>query len=235
MPDEAVLEGIDPYDVMDVEAARLDAYFSGLDAADWERPSACEGWTVKDLLAHLAGSEEYNHACLDDAIPALFERLGKLGAADMDSFNQVGVEERADRSPEEVLAEWREACARTRRDLRARDGGDLSTSVGPYPVRWQAFHLASELATHADDISVPVTPQEAEARTAWRRQFARFVLTEMKPDVELRPSDAGTHVAAEGAQAVLSDDDLVAATNGRLGEDHPLLPSLRSALNVVGS
>jgi hypothetical protein len=57
----------------------------------------------------------------------------------------------------------------------------------------------------------------------------------MKPDVEVREADGGTHVAAEGAQAVLSDDDLVAATNGRLPEDHPLLPPLRRALNVVGS
>jgi hypothetical protein len=34
---------------------------------------------------------------------------------------------------------------------------------------------------------------------------------------------------------VLSDDDLIAVTNGRLPDDHPLLPSLRRALNVIGS
>jgi hypothetical protein len=27
----------------------------------------------------------------------------------------------------------------------------VDTSVGDYPCRWQAFHVAAELATHADD------------------------------------------------------------------------------------
>jgi uncharacterized protein (TIGR03083 family) len=235
MADDAVLEGLDPYDLMDTEADRLDRYFSGLGAADWERASACRGWTSKDTLAHLAGSEEYNHACLDDAIPSFLEELGQHGVTDLDSANAVGVAQRADRSSDDVLAEWRATCARTRQDLRARDGGEIPTMVGPYPVRWQAFHLASELATHADDVGVPVTADEADARTDWRRRFAIFVLSEVKPDVEVTVADDGTSVSAAGEQAVVSDDELIAVTNGRLPEDHPLAPGLRRALNVVGS
>jgi hypothetical protein len=34
---------------------------------------------------------------------------------------------------------------------------------------------------------------------------------------------------------VLSDDELIAVTNGRLPADHPLPTGLRRALNVVGS
>jgi uncharacterized protein (TIGR03083 family) len=235
MPDDAVLEGLDPYDLMDAEAARLDAYFSGLGAADWGQASACRGWTDKDLLAHMAASEGYNHACLDDALPSFLEELGKNGITDMDSFNALGVTQRADRSTDELVAEWRATCERTRQDLRKRDGGDIPTMVGPYPARWQAFHLASELATHADDVGVPVSADEAEARTDWRRRFAVFVLSEMKPDVEVGAAEGGTAVRAEGQEAVVSDDDLIAATNGRLPADHPLPASLRQALNVVGS
>jgi uncharacterized protein (TIGR03083 family) len=235
MPDDAVLEGLDPYDLMDAEAARLDAHLSELDGAGWDRASACRGWTTRDMLGHLAGSEEYNHACLDDALPGFLERLGQAGATDLDSFNALGVTERADRSSDEVLAEWRATCGRTRDELRKRDGGDIPTMVGPYPARWQAFHLASELATHADDIGVPVRPEEAEARRDWRRRFAVFVLSETKPDVVLGPADGGTSVRADGEEAVLSDDELIAATNGRLPADHPLPPGLRRAVNVVGS
>ncbi len=234
MPDDAVLEGLDPYDLMDVEAARLDAYFSGLGPSDWSRSSACSGWTTKDMLAHLAASEGYNHACLDDTLPTFVEELGKNGITDMDAFNALGVTERADRSTDELLAEWRETCGRTRQELRKRDGGDIPTMVGPYPARWQAFHLASELATHADDVGVPVGADEADARTDWRRRFAVFVLSEMKPDVEVSAAGGGTVVQAEGEEAVLSDDELVAATNGRLPADHPLPAALRQALNVVG-
>ena len=235
MPDDAVLDGLDPYDLMDAEAARLDAYFSGLDAEGWKRPSVCSDWTTRDMLGHLAGSEEYNHACLDDAVPGFLEGLGKRGVTDMDSFNAVGVADRAGRSGDEVLAEWRDTCNRTTRELRARDGGEIPTMVGPYPARWQAFHLASELATHADDVGVPVTDAEAAARADWRRRFAVFVVGEMKPDVEVTPVENGTKVRAGADEAVLSDDELIAVTNGRLPADDPLPAGLRSALNAVGS
>jgi uncharacterized protein (TIGR03083 family) len=235
MPDDAVLEGLDPYDLMDAEAARLDAYFTGLDEAAWARASACSGWTTQDMLAHLAASEEYNHACLDDAVPAFLEGLGKRGVTDLDSFNAVGVAERSGRSSDELLAEWRQTCGRTIGELRARDGAEIPTMVGPYPVRWQAFHLASELATHADDVGVPVSAGEAEERRDWRRRFALFVLSEAKPDVEVSTTEGGTHVSAGGDEAVLTDDELIAATNGRLPADNPLSPGLRRALNVVGS
>jgi uncharacterized protein (TIGR03083 family) len=235
MPDDAVLEGLDPYDLMDAEAARLDTYFSGLGASDWGRPSACSAWTTQDLLAHLAASEEYNHACLDDAVPAFLEGLGKRGVTDVDSFNAAGVADRAGRTSDELMAEWRETCGRTIRDLRARDGGEIPTMVGPYPVRWQAFHLASELATHADDVGVPVSAGEAKDRNDWRRRFALFVLSETKPDVEVSATEGGTHVCADGKEAVLTDDELIAVTNGRLPADDPLPDGLRRALNVVGS
>jgi hypothetical protein len=107
--------------------------------------------------------------------------------------------------------------------------------VGPYPARWQAFHLASELATHADDVGVPVTDAEAAGRADWRRRFAVFVLSEMKPEVGVTPVEGGTKVRAGDDEAVLSDDELIAVTNGRLAADDPLPGGLRSALNVVGS
>jgi uncharacterized protein (TIGR03083 family) len=235
MPDDAVLDGLDPYDLMDAEAARIDAVAGGFGAAELDRPSACAGWSVKDVVGHMAGGEEYNHACLDDALGALFERLGAVGVTDMNSFNAHGVAQRRDQPIGAVLDEWRQACARTRQELRQRDGEDLPTAVGPYPVRWQAFHLASELATHADDIGVPVPAADAEARREWRRRFAVFVLSETTPEVEIDLTGDGARVAYQGAAATLSSDDLIAATNGRLPADHPLEPGLRAALNVVGS
>ena len=164
MPDDSVLADHNPYDLMDAEAARLDAWCSGLDGADWDQPTACEGWDVQDVVAHLAFGEEYNAACLDDAIPAFLERYTSRGAADMNSFNALGVTDRADRTPDEVLAEWRAGCTRTRTELRGLDGGDMTTGAGPYPARWQAWHLASELATHADDIGVTESAGEAADR-----------------------------------------------------------------------
>jgi uncharacterized protein (TIGR03083 family) len=237
MPDDAVLDGVDPYDAMDAESARIDHFVTGLGPDELAQPSACEGWSVKDVVGHMAASEEYNHACLDDAIGPLFERISAFGVNDVNSFNAYGVEKYRAAPMDEVLGIWRQDCARTRRDLRQRDGGDLPTMVGAYPVRWQAFHLASELATHADDIGVPVAMADAASRTDWRARFAVFARAETNPEVVV-DLDAGAGQAAVTcgpASATLSADELVAVTNGRLPAANPLDAGLRSALNVVGS
>ena len=61
--DAAALAGLNSFGIFDREAARLDHFFAGLDAAGWAQPSRCAGWSVQDVLAHLAGAELYNHAC----------------------------------------------------------------------------------------------------------------------------------------------------------------------------
>ena len=68
--DTTALAGLNQFGIFDVEAARLDHFFSGLDEAGWKRPSRCPGWTVRDVLSHLAGEELYNHACLNGDIEA---------------------------------------------------------------------------------------------------------------------------------------------------------------------
>lgn len=40
-------------DLIRVEAAQLQDFLAGLDQAVWSRPSACAGWTVGDVTAHL--------------------------------------------------------------------------------------------------------------------------------------------------------------------------------------
>jgi uncharacterized protein (TIGR03083 family) len=229
--DPTVLEGLDPYDLMDQEAARLDAFFSELPDDAWQQPSACKGWTVKDLLGHLAASEAYNRACMTDTIPALMEELGARGVTDMDSFNAVGVADRADRPRGEVLEEWRAECGETRRWLRAHGGGEMSTMVGPYPVDWQAFHLANELAIHADDAGVPV--EDATAREAWLAQVAQFVVSETAKPVSIKPTGGGYAVSSEGVEANLSPATLVAAVNGRLPAG-AIDDQLAGALNFMG-
>ena len=44
----------------DEENADFSAYLHGLDDADWERPSLCEGWLVRDVVGHiLYGNEQH--------------------------------------------------------------------------------------------------------------------------------------------------------------------------------
>jgi len=227
-PDDRHLEGLDPYDLLDAEAARLEAHLSSLDQEQWVAPSACAGWSVGDVAAHLAAVEQYHHACLDGRVAELIQSGLEAGMTSLDDFNQAGVDERAGRPPAEIVSEFAEADAETRRRLRERDGGEMDTSVGAYPVRWQAFHIATELATHGDDIGVPVAEDEAADRLAWRTAFSRFALSERRPAASIEAVPGGTQVQVDNVDVVVDDETLVAGLVDRLPDD--VDPAVRRAL-----
>jgi uncharacterized protein (TIGR03083 family) len=229
-PDDSELVGLDPYDLLEGEAARLERFFASLPDDGWARPTRCEGWSVRDVLAHLASTEGYHRACLDDALDAFLNRGLEAGATDVAGFNEWGIRAYDGCSPADILAEWVENRGQAVARMRARDGGTMTTMVPDYPVRLQALHTATELATHADDVGVPVAPAEGSARTDWRSRFNRFALAEDGRDVEIVVGGGRNRVRAGGAEAELSDADLVEATAGRLPADHPLPPELRTAL-----
>ena len=81
--DDSDLEGLDPYALMDVEANRLDGFFASVDDAGWRAPSRCEGWSVRDVLAHLTASEDYNRACLDGTVSTFLAGMGARGVTDL--------------------------------------------------------------------------------------------------------------------------------------------------------
>ncbi|MCB1017049.1 MAG: maleylpyruvate isomerase family mycothiol-dependent enzyme [Acidimicrobiales bacterium] len=232
-PDTSHLEGVDPYDALDREADALAAWAGGLadDDPAWDRPSRCEGWSVRDVLAHLVAVEEYHHACLDGRVQQFIADGFAAGHTSLDEFNQAGVDARRDQAPSLLLTQWAAADAETRRRLRERDGGDMDSSVGPYPVRHQAFHVATELATHADDMGRPVPDDEAASRLAWRAAFSRFALTEKDPSAVVEDrADGATRVATGGVDVVVDEATLVEGLVGRLPADAD--PDVRTALSA---
>lgn len=227
------LEDLDPFDIFDAEADRLDRFFRGLDDDGWMRPSRCAGWTVRDVLAHLAGQEAYNHACLDDDLETLWARLEKEGVSGLDGFNDWTVRTRRGLPVGEVLDEWRTENGQTRRRMRelGRDA-TLTTMAGPYPVGLQTFHYCSEYATHGDDVGVPV--EDGAGRTRWRAVFGRFALEERDAQVQVEQDDDGDYVVRTAwAMGRLSPAEFVDATVGRLPDDHPLDRRLRDALRCL--
>lgn len=229
------LADLDPFDIFDTEAARLDRHFSRLDEEGWNRPSRCAGWSVRDVLAHLAGEELYNHACLDGDIEGFSAMLGREGVTGgFDGFNDWCVRRRRDVPVEEVLREWRRANGETRERMRAlgRDA-ELQTLAGPYPVGLQAFHYDSEYATHADDVGASVSEDEAGERARWRAEVAAFVLVEQgaKAQVEMTAERVWVHVSGMSEQLPVAA--FVEATVGRLPDGHPLDRRFRAALRCL--
>jgi uncharacterized protein (TIGR03083 family) len=102
-----------------------------LDDADWARPTDCEKWTVKDVLAHLAHLESelchteqntHEQSAVTDVVSA---------------YTEKGVQARRDRTPAELAAEFASAV-----ELRASRLADLPDDpsapapVTPGGVRW---------------------------------------------------------------------------------------------------
>ena len=234
MVDTSDVADLDPFELLDAESERAARFFETTDEGVWARDTRCEGWRVRELLSHLAGVETYHLACLNDSIQELFAEAAKAGSKDMNSFNDWAVADRANRPREEVLDEWRTKNAEVRRRMRelGRDG-TMSSSVGPYPVDLMAFHIASEYATHGDDMDVEVGDDERDSRRAWRAKVSRFALKETEKPVELSQKGDRYVVRSEGNEIELSEHDFVEAVTARLPDDHPIDPQLRDALRAL--
>ncbi|MFI7126713.1 maleylpyruvate isomerase family mycothiol-dependent enzyme [Nonomuraea sp. NPDC050153] len=229
-----LLKHFNPFDIFDAEAARLDRFFGGLDEAGWQRPSRCEGWSVRDVLGHLAGEELYNHACLDGTVQDLLTRLSKAGVSGFNDFNEWSVRQRRGMPVEEVLDEWRAQNGETRRRMRELGpDGLIDTMAGPYPCGLQAFHYDSEYATHADDVGVPVSDAEIDGRTLWRVAVGRFVLAEQEAKVQVEQTADEIWACVNGVAASLSYPEFVEATVGRLPASHGIDPRVVAALRCL--
>ena len=142
--DTTALAGLNPFGIFDVEAARLDHFFSGLNEACGEQPSRCPGWTVRDVLGHLAGEELYNHACLNGDLKSFRAMVRAAGiTGGYDEFNQWCVRQRRGLPVDEVLAEWRTSAeTRERMTTLGRDA-PLYHDGRALPAGLQACHYSS--------------------------------------------------------------------------------------------
>ena len=199
-----------PFPAYDAEIRRLRRYLHSLGAPGWRAASHCRGWSVKDLVAHLAADEVYNQACLDHTLGQL-DYSGGLNAS-----NERGVRSRRRLSPQAVLWEWETR----QQDVRRRWGrlgprARIDTSVGPYPLVLQAWHLAREYAIHADDIEVPVAARARPARWRWRIQFGIWAAREEGEPEDARLEDGTVRLRVRGQVHHLDLETYVAYLTNR--------------------
>src|SRR5215212_4085907 len=117
------------FDDLAAEQEALAAVLAGLSPDDWSRPSAAAGWTIADVVLHLAQSEE---AVLASAESRLGSRTWQSLGDDVDSAMEALV--RAERGdPAEVFDRWSTARHAALAALRAADPGE--------PLRWVAARL----------------------------------------------------------------------------------------------
>ncbi len=91
--------------VADEERSRLLRQLGGLTDDQWTSPTDCEGWSVRDIVAHLAGAAA-STATLRELLrqARLARRLGREGDL-VDRMNQVQVSERTALSPGDLVTD----------------------------------------------------------------------------------------------------------------------------------
>jgi uncharacterized protein (TIGR03084 family) len=159
--------------------AQLDALLSGLDDAGWARPSRCPGWSVADVVLHLAQTEELalasGHGRLTElAGPEWLARDG--GFADVDAAAGLAVERERGETGPAVHRRWRDCASELRAMFAAADPRTPMRWVsGELPARTLATTRLAESWIHTGDVSdaLGVAPVSADrlwhiARLAWR-------------------------------------------------------------------
>mgnify|MGYP001160173908 CR=1 FL=1 len=157
----------------------LTALLADLDAEGWARPSACEGWSVSDVVLHLAQTNEMATGSASGDFAGTLERLtkGVTGEqSDIDGGADALVAHERGASPAEVLARWNESCRALRAALLEHDPADRVTwVVGTMAARTLATTRLAETWIHTGDVAVglgaSLTPGDRlwhVARLAWR-------------------------------------------------------------------
>ncbi len=136
-------------DELKAERENLTAYLKALPEGDWNKPSLCADWTIKDLLPHVVGI----------ASDVANRRLDDVGSAVQ---NQRQVDERRDNSPAELLEEW------------AREGKLLEDGILPLEADfWNAPYsenftvgqalqrMVEDIWVHTQDVRIPLGEEPA--------------------------------------------------------------------------
>jgi uncharacterized protein (TIGR03083 family) len=217
------------------DAADLGA---GLDSEQWITPTACTGWTVADMVAHLIDIEQ---VLLGDPRPDHEPDWDSLPWVDRDlsRFTEIGVDARRGRPQADVIAELRATTERRMAQLEAGPhdletlvpgffgkqtplGRQLSRRIFDSWVHLQDMRTALGIADGWDSIAARVTRGQLidGADHAWEnlakapRDAVRIELTDIGETVVLGESPEVTTIS-------MTWPDFFARTCGRVEADDP--------------
>ena len=183
------------------ERAEFASFLDGLTPQQWDSPTLCDLWTVRDVAIHTVSYDELSLAGL----------VGRFmrGRLNTDRINAIGVADYADRSPEQIVA-----LIRANTEPHGLAGGfggkialtdgmihqqDIRRSLGrPRTVDPERLRTALDFALFAPTI-----------RGAWRARGVRLVATDSDwshgKGPEVRGTGEAVLMAMAGRRAALDD------------------------------
>jgi uncharacterized protein (TIGR03083 family) len=145
--------GATSIDNLDATWTSIQILCAGLSDDEWDRPTGCPGWTVKDTISHLV---DYEAGAVGrprpDHVPADLPHVkNPLGEA-----NEVGVDARRSTPGSDVLAELAEVTAERLVQLRGMTEEDFAreivTPAGPGTVDDMLTLRVMDTWSHEQDI-----------------------------------------------------------------------------------
>jgi uncharacterized protein (TIGR03083 family) len=195
-----------PTDTMQMardEREEFAALLEGLTPQQWDGPTLCESWIVREVAVHTVSYDELTTG-------GLVGRFLK-GRLNTDRINAIGVADYADRAPEQIIA-----MIRANTEPHGLTGGfggrialtdgmihqqDIRRSIGlPRTIDAERLRTALDFARFAPTV-----------RGAWRARGVRLVATDLDwaygRGPEVRGSGEALLMAMAGRRAALADLD----------------------------
>jgi uncharacterized protein (TIGR03084 family) len=208
------------------ETAALDAFLAALSDDDWRHASDCVGWSVSDVVLHLAQSEEsviasFDHGNAGLPIAPYLDQVdpdADAGGA-VDGIVEAAIRAERPDQPADVLDRWRTAHAGVMQRLRSSDPSDRLNWISvPLSARTLAATRLSEHWIHSMDIREPLGDPAPDtdrlrfiARLAWRTLPYAFEGDEA-PTVALRLT------GPSGESWSFGDENSTVTVEGEAGE-----------------
>jgi uncharacterized protein (TIGR03084 family) len=143
------------YDDLAAEQAQLDEVLGSLSPADWARASGAAGWSVSDVVLHLAQTEELVVASAGGDVVSFGRDAG--GGGSIDELVARSVSDERDTPPDAVYQRWRRARRAALDALRAcPPGARLPWATNPLSPATLATTRLAEHWAHALDITGPL-------------------------------------------------------------------------------
>lgn len=224
-----------------VEYRRLIAVLGGLDAADWDRPTDCEGWVVRDIAGHLCGSM-MTVASLRTTIAEQRQvkaRTKETGEQEVDAMTAIQIEKTAHMSPTEIVDTMRSladraAAGRRRPPKPVAAFVRFPVEMGPIKEKWALGYLLGPILTRDTWLHRVADVARAVGRPPELDDHDRRIVTDVAAEWVRRHGEpvslvltgpAGAHYAAGtgGAELELDAVEFCRILSGRAEPAHPLL------------
>ncbi len=219
---------------------RLADGFAALDARDWERPTPCEGWTVRDLGGHLVGAMR-GAARLREMMSQqrqISSRVKQTGENMTDVMTAVQIERTAGLAPDGIVAEMQALVepavkGRFRAPGPVRRRVRFPVEIGSIREPWTLEYLNGCILTRdawlhridlCDALGVAPTLDQTDRKIVgdvaveWARRHGRPVTLTLTG-----PVGGGLIAGEDGPSLTIDAVEFCRVVSGRSTHDHPLM------------